>query len=82
MFWMAKLKVYMVVLKRAGGISIKKHTALTDHTLHPDLGNHTNKLPRGSFPHFDLGTRSSTGAPVQVLPLCFSSLASYCPSWS
>lgn len=73
---MAKRQVYIVVLKRAGGVSIKKHTVLTYHTLRPDLGNHTNKQPRGSFPHFDLCTRSSTGAPIQVLPLWFSSLAS------
>lgn len=64
------------------GVSIKKHSALTYHTLHRDLGNRTNRQPRGSFPHFDLCTRSSTGAPIQVPPLCLSSLASYCPSVS
>lgn len=77
---MAKLKVSMAVLKRASGVSFKKRSALTYHTLHRDPGNHTSKQPRGSFPHFDRCTRSSTGAPIQVLLLCFSSLASYCPS--
>lgn len=78
---MAKLQVYMVVLKKAGRVSIRKHTVLTYHTLRPDLGNHTSKQPCGSFLHFDLCTRSNTGAPVQVLLLWFSSLASHCPSF-
>lgn len=82
MLGMAKLKVCLVVFKRARGSASRNTRPLTYRTLHRDLGNHINRQPRGSFPHFDLCTRSSTGAPIQVLPLCLSSLASYCPSVS
>lgn len=79
---MVKLKVPMAVLKSASGVSTGSRAALTSHTLRRDPGSRTGKQPRGSSPRFDLRTRSSTGAPIQVRPLCFSSLASYRPSVS